>query len=255
MTVRSHIRALLACAMLAFTAGVLAQVPPRSDPNAELAMNEYREGWQLMRMEQFENAAAAFRRALELNPGLNLAHYGLGRALMALQRYAEAVRSYEACRDNYLAEAGRSYSDQIDVNRARLDRILELQVMQQQVARGPQDTRAQDMQRQVANAIRTTQGAVDRGMNVSVETSVPAFLSLALGSAYFRSERTADAEREYKAAISSDPKSGEAHNNLAVVYFLTGRASLAAGEIKAAEKVGFRVNPDLKDRVKEAMGR
>jgi tetratricopeptide (TPR) repeat protein len=239
--------------LLAFSTPVRTQVPPRSDPNAELALNEYREGWQLMRSERFEDAAAAFSRALELNANLHLAHYGLGRALMALHRYADAIKSYETCREKYLAEQGRTFSTQIEANRARLDRMMELQVLQQQVARGPQNSRSQDMQRQVADAMRLTQEAANRGLNLAVD-AVPAFLSVALGSAYFRSERMRDAEREYKAALSVDPKAGEAHNNLAVIYFLTGRHALAKDEIKAAEKAGFRVNPDLKQQVKEAEG-
>lgn len=252
---RRYIPALLACVLVALTADAPAQVPPRSDPNAERALNEYRHGWQLMKSEQFEEAAGAFRHALELNPRLNLAHYGLGRALMAVHRYAEAVKSYTACRDNHLAEAGRRFANQVDANRVRQDRIMELQVLQRQVATGPQNTRTLDMQRQVANAIRLTQDAADRGMNLNIEASVPAFLSVALGSAYFRSERMADAEREYKAALTADPKAGEAHNNLAVIYLMTDRAQLAMDSIKAAEKSGFRVNPDLKQQVEAAAGR
>jgi len=80
----------------------------------------------------------------------------------------------------------------------------------------------------------------------------PAEVSLALGSAYFRNGNLGDAEREYKAAIAVNPKLGEAHNNLAVVYLLTDRASLAGDEIKVAEKAGFHVNPGLKQQVKEA---
>ena len=44
---------------------------------------------------------------------------------------------------------------------------------------------------------------------------------LALGSAYFRTEQFPDAEREYKAAIAVEPKSGEAFNNLAALYLQT----------------------------------
>ena len=75
--------------------------------------------------------------------------------------------------------------------------------------------------------------------------------SLALGSAYFRSDALPDAEREYRAAIEVDPKLGEAHNNLAVVYMQTGRHAEADAEIKVAEKAGFRVNPQLKEDSKK----
>ena len=105
------------------------------------------------------------------------------------------------------------------------------------------------MQRQIQNAARITQDAAGRD-NVSIESSVPAFLSVALGSAYFRADRRDDAEKAYKAAIAVDSKAGEAHNNLAVIYLLSERFDLAEQSVKNAEKAGFRVNPDLKNQIK-----
>ena len=64
-----------------------------------------------------------------------------------------------------------------------------------------------------------------------------------------------DAEREYKAAVEVDPAFGEAHNNLAVVYLVTGRSAEADAELKAAEKAGFRVNPRLKDDIAAAIAK
>jgi hypothetical protein len=55
----------------------------------------------------------------------------------------------------------------------------------------------------------------------------------------------ADAEREYRAAIAVNGKLGEAHNNLAVVLLLTGRAAEAKEEVGLAEKAGFKVPPGL----------
>ena len=86
-----------------------------------------------------------------------------------------------------------------------------------------------------------------------MEMSVPSFVSMALGSAFFRLGRLADAEREYKATVAVDPKTGEAYSNLAVVYLETGRFDEAEKAIKAAEKTGFKVNPQLKDDVKAAV--
>jgi Flp pilus assembly protein TadD len=59
-------------------------------------------------------------------------------------------------------------------------------------------------------------------------------------------------EKEYEAAVDVNPSFGEAHSNLAVVYFVTGRLPEAETEIKAAEKAGFRVNPRLKDDIAAA---
>ena len=83
---------------------------------------------------------------------------------------------------------------------------------------------------------------------------MPAGLSMALGSAYFRLDRHADAEREYKAAMAADAGFGEAHSNLAVLYLVSGRYDLADTEVKAAEKAGFKVNPGLKADIKKKAG-
>ena len=99
--------------------------------------------------------------------------------------------------------------------------------------------------------IRAMKDAKNRVLGGSDAT--PAWISLALGSAYFRTDALPDAEREYRAAIEVDPRLGEAHSNLAVVYMTTGRFSEADSEIKAAEKAGFRVNPQLKEDVKKAL--
>ena len=128
---------------------------------------------------------------------------------------------------------------------------MELQELARQSRQGPQTRGAQDQQRQIDNAIRQTQEETMRGGNLNIDASAPAFVSLALGSAYFRAQRIADAEREYKATIDADPKAGEAHNNLAVVYLITGRVEAAAQEVALAEKLRFNVNPDLKAEIAE----
>jgi Flp pilus assembly protein TadD len=74
---------------------------------------------------------------------------------------------------------------------------------------------------------------------------------LSLGSAHFRNGEPDAAEAEWKAAIEVNPKLGEAHNNLAVIYMTTGRLKEAEAEVKAAEKTGFRVNPQFKDDLKQ----
>lgn len=74
----------------------------------------------------------------------------------------------------------------------------------------------------------------------------PAELSLALGSAYFRSGSAEDAEREWKAAVAVNKRMGEAHNNLAALYMALGRLEEAESELKLAERAGYRVHPQFK---------
>jgi Flp pilus assembly protein TadD len=83
--------------------------------------------------------------------------------------------------------------------------------------------------------------------NLRVET--PAELSLALGSAYFRSGDLVSAEHAWKTAVVSNSRLGEAHNNLAALYAMTGRKREAEDAVKQAEKSGFQVNPRLKSDI------
>jgi len=85
--------------------------------------------------------------------------------------------------------------------------------------------------------------------NGTLET--PAEVSLALGSAYFRSGDLPSAEREWKAAVNVNSRLGEAHNNLAALYAMTGRKGDAQESVKQAEKSGFQVNPQLKSDIQK----
>lgn len=235
------------CATLLFTASIAAAQPhPRTDPNQQRAEIHYRLGWDSLRSEAWDAAVKEFKQAIELQPKFTLAYYGLGKAYMGLRRFPDAARAFETCRDFYGSKAGEKFSGQLDATRQRQDRMMELQELSRQYTKGPQTTQVQDVQRQIQNAIRQNQETIDRGLNLNIDPAAPAFVSVALGSAYFRSERLGDAEREYKAALDADPKAGEAHNNLAVVYMLTGRLDESAKEVGLAEKAGFRVNPQFK---------
>jgi Flp pilus assembly protein TadD len=121
--------------------------------------------------------------------------------------------------------------------------------MIRQVQAAPPTARTQEQMRQLQERRQRVQDAISGGSMVSLESTVPPWVSLALGSAYFRAERFEDAEREYKATIAADSRAGEAHNNLAVVYLQTGRYDEAEKAVKAAEKAGFRVNPMLKEDI------
>ena len=61
----------------------------------------------------------------------------------------------------------------------------------------------QDLLRQLQNLRRDVQESIRRGNDMSIQSAVPAWVSLSLGSAYFRAGRVSDAEPQYEAAIAS----------------------------------------------------
>ena len=246
--------------VLVFLLGLMVAVPasfaqqaPRPDANVERARTHYFRAWENMRAEAFDVAVQEFGAAIELYPKYAMAHYGLGRAYMSLRRYNDAIRALSACSVLYSEQASRVFTSQLDANRQRQDRLMELQDLKTQYSKGPQNAGTADAMRQIDNAIRMTGNAFDRGQNVSIDNAIPSFVSLSLGSAYFRAEQFDEAEHQYRAAITADAKAGEAHNNLAVILMMKARYADALAELKAAEKAGFRVNPELRDQIKSRM--
>ena len=208
-------------------------------------------GWEQMTAEKWEGAARSFQQAIDIDKSFEDAYYGLGRANIALKKYVAAIDVLSACRDLYQASAGRRFSSQQDAQRYRFDRITEVDEQIRQVQSGPQTQQAQELMRQLNTQRRDIQNAIQSGNSMTVDATVPPWVRLSLGSAYFRSGRMADAEREYKAAIAADPKFGEAHSNLAVVYLETGRIADADAALRAAKKAGFKVNPQLEQAIKD----
>lgn len=213
------------------------------------AMPQYKLGLEDLRAERWEKAAESFQRAIDIDPGFEMAYYALGRASMPQKKYAEAASALGKCRDLYREQAGKSFSNQQEAQQYRRDRLTELDEIIRQYQTGPSTVQSAEALRQLTERRRQMQENLQHGTDVSLDTSVPSFVSLALGSAFFRMGRLPDAEREYKATIAADPKTGEAYSNLAVVYLQTGRFDEAEKAVKAAEKAGFKVNPMLKDDI------
>lgn len=234
-------------ALLTFAITVAAQTPPER----QRAQTHNRQGWELMTAESWENAAKAFQRAIAIDATFQDAHYGLGRAQIALRQYVAAIATLTTCRQLYVAQAGQQFTNRQDSQRYRQDRITEIDEQIRQVQSMPPTAQQQNLLRQLNNQRRDIQNALVKGSSMSVNATVPPWVSLSLGSAYFRSGRLADAEREYKAAIAADGKFGEAHSNLAVVYLETNRLAEAEASLKDAKKAGFKVNPQLEQAIKD----
>ncbi len=242
--------ATIAGALLWGAAGASAALQSQAGTVRARAMPHYRTALEYMRAEAWPEAAQAFDRAIEIDPGFEMAYYGLGRALMPQKKFVNAISAYGKCRDLYIAETGRQFTNQHEAQRYRSDQMVELDDVIRSYQQGPQTMQTAQVLRGLQERRNQLQQTMQRGANFSVmSTPVPAFVSLALGSAFFRAGRLLDAEREYKATIAADPKTGEAYSNLAVVYLQTERFDEAEKAVKSAEKTGFKVNPMLKEDI------
>lgn len=226
---------------------LLMAQPAAAQPNPlrERARQPYEEGLKHMQQEAFDEAAKAFEAAVAIDDSFDMAYYMLGRAHMARKQYAAAVYALEKSRNLHQAEATRSFANMQESERLRRERIQDLDRLISGLQLVPQTLRIQEQIRQLQERKRQLQD-LDRNRGLDTTKAVPAFVSLSLGSAYFRSGKMAEAEKAYEATVAADPKIGEAHNNLAVVYYETGRYAEAEQAVRAAERVGVTVHPQLK---------
>jgi Flp pilus assembly protein TadD len=224
-----------------------------SERDQHAASQHYRAGMEALVSERYDAAEREFKETVRIDPLHDAAFYGLGQVYMATKRFEPALKAYLASRDAFQsattaealagAASDRRVRDQIEIlkdNERNLSRLS--------AATNPNaDKQVEQIHMQIEE-LESRKG--HRG--AATPTPIPPGLSMALGSAYFRLNDRANAEKEYKAAIEVDPNFGEAHSNLAVVYLITGRVTEADAEVKAAEKAGFRVNPKLKEDIAAA---
>lgn len=205
------------------------------------------EAQRLMKEDTFGPAAVAFEEAIALDPKLMMAHFGLGTARMALKEYAAAAAAFEAARDAFHKRAAEHAEFR---ERGMISRKARIDLLEDSMRGG---SYSGSERRQALQAeIRELERLQEESKKVP---QLPPGFSLALGSAYFRSGRLADAEREYRAAIEAQPKLGEPRSNLAVILLLTGRPADAKEQLKMAEKSGFKPPAGLVADIEAALAK
>jgi tetratricopeptide (TPR) repeat protein len=228
---------------------------------AREAMVHYAGGSRALASERYREAADEFATAVRLDRLLVIAHYGLGQAYMALKEYPAAVRAYLDCRRAFRDDV----RDEIERRASWEQRVSsEIHAIEDQLAIAesgapgggglpqrptPSSAGNPPRLRQQLDSLRTRQKRAAPG---ALDT--PPWISVALGSAYFRSGAVADAEREYLAALKVDPTVAEAHFNLALLYSSTNRPDDATRELAVVEKDGMNVPEDLRAAIARSRG-
>jgi len=223
--------------------GVLASPPPSaappSEPGRAEAFERFMAGRDALAAQRWTDAETEFRAALTLAPGLALAHYGLGEALMGQARYPAAVKAFEACRDLFRDLGARGGEHALSMEMRDLRDTL--------AALAGKHALSSDLflEMQLEKRLAELQKWGRRG-----EPWIPPGVSLALGTAYFKAGDLVGAEREFLDVLRDDPGSGDAQNDLAVIYMITGRLAEAEEAVKLAERAGVEVAPRLKEEIR-----
>jgi tetratricopeptide (TPR) repeat protein len=214
------------------------------------ASQHFKRGMEALIGEKYDVAETEFKAAVAIDPLYDAAFYGLGQVYMATKRYPDALKAYLASRDAFKSATAAEVLAGSEADRRLRDQIQALKDNERNLMRlGGKG--APNTIEQIRAQIQQLESRKSRHAAAS-PPPVPAGLSMAIGSAYFRLNDLTNAEKEYKAAIEVNPNFGEAHSNLAVVFFVTGRVAEAETAITAAERAGFKVNPRLKDDIAAA---
>jgi protein O-GlcNAc transferase len=232
---------------------LLAQSTPASQQAHLDALAHFRTGMTALESERYDEAESEFRRAIQLEADFEGALYGLGQTFMRKHEYPAALQAYLDCRDAFKRNAAAEAMGDMLADQRLRDQIQVLKDTERALQRMTQGSTPQSLPaaiQRIHSQIQLLESRRDR-RDHDAPSPVPAGLSMALGSAYFRLGRVEDAEREYKAAIEVMPTFGEAHSNLAALYLVTGRYDLAEASVKSAEKSGFKVNPNLKSDIEK----
>ena len=225
---------------LVLGAGAPAPSPNPGEAARMMAFDRFGTGRDALSAKRWADAEKAFAEAVRLQPGLALAHYGLGQALMGQARYAEAADAFLSCR-NVFALARR-----MDATKAREMEIRDLRDTLQALAGRHALTADRFLEMQLEKRLAELQ----KGALPSVRW-VPPGVTLALGTAYFQAGAFAEAEQEFQDVLKQDPSSGDAENNLAVLYLAMGRLDEAEAAAARAEKAGVKVSPRLRDEIRQ----
>lgn len=213
------------------------------------ADQHYRLGVSALQTERFEEAEQELRQAVKLDPNAFLAYFSLGKTYILLKRYDDSVRAYVSCRQAWDRAVAENTQEGFDRQTRREDQIRELQDRIRELENMQRTATSDAERRQLQERIDNIKVGISsmeqlRGHNLGA-VDPPAEFALALGSAYFRAGSTAEAEKAYREALKIRPKYGEAHNNLAVICLDRGDFEEAYTHVKAAEKAGFKVHPQL----------
>jgi tetratricopeptide (TPR) repeat protein len=225
---------------LVVSAGALAQSPSAGDAARVMAFDRFAAGREALSAKRWAEAETEFGSAVRLQPGLAVAHYGLGQALMGQARYAEAADAFLSCRNVF------ALARKMDAGKARDLEIRDLR-----------DTLGALAGRHALTADRFLDMQLEKRLaELQKDARVPARwvppgVTMALAAAYLQAGAFAESEQELLALLREEPSSGDAENNLAVLYLAMGRLDEAEAAAQRAEKAGVQVSPRLRDEIRQ----
>jgi tetratricopeptide (TPR) repeat protein len=203
------------------------------------------------------------RRALKADPSMTPAYYYIGLAYMDLKKEDDAIRELESSlKSPYVAPEMYLTLGSLYARKKRYEEGEEL--CKKAVALDPARPEGHLNLAQLYNirgasdqALQEIALAIPEGKSF---TSSPYYQQLQ-ADAYFERGRAYQAKRmmpqairAYSTSLEFNPNEGKTHRQLAEIYLGSGDYSRAFQHVTMAEKLGYHVEPSLKDEIVQRLG-
>ncbi len=238
---------LCCCAAPAWAEGSAAATPQH---RLRRATSYTQQGFRALRQGDLPRSTQLFEKALALEPMFADAHMGLGHIAMGQARYEDALRDFEGAREAYekigdtlLELREQRYFDSQMLVLERQDEIRWLKNPMSGVSGDSALLRIKDLEREIDALDSVERARPDPG------GGAPPEVFFHLGNALFHLHRTDEAVSNWERCARSAPRFGPVQVNLAVGYLQLGRLDVARAAASKAMELGFRVHPDIEQKL------
>jgi len=241
--------ALTGLALLLACSSVFAQA---TSQDISRASKLHKKGVRALQTGELERARESFNESLKILPSYPDAHIGLGQIAMGQGSFEEALNHFNAAKEGYreLGESlvdvqARRYADaQRQINQLQ-DSIRQIQ--SQGAGGGMLQVNINTMENQIQ------QLQAIEPPNREAASEPPGEVYFYIGNALFQLNRRPEALEAWETCRDKSPKFAMVHNNLALVYMMSGRLEAAKESLAKAEELGFPVNPQFKQDLDKAI--
>lgn len=223
------------------------------------AITAYEKALKLMDKKDLDGALDALVVSVQEMPDFPDSHFLMARILYSEKEYTRALGEMVLAREGFERTADLRESMLKDRRRVLSDRIRQKDVaISEQTARMatvPQEQRQRIQM--VIDRLQLERQDLERQVQEynQAPTQVPSRYSCLHGNILLRLDRNPEAIAQYEEALKTDPGYGEAANNLASIYHVSGQNRKAMDVVTEAQKRGAKLHPELAKSIEAALAK
>lgn len=227
--------------------------------NYKGAVAAYEKALKLMDKKDLDGALDALVVSVQEMPDFPDSHFLMARILYTEKEYTRALGEMVLAREGFERTTDLRESMAKDRRKAFSDRIRQKDVaISEQAARmatvSPEQRQKVQM---VIDRLQLERQDLERQVQEYslAPTRAPARYSCLHGNILLRLDKGPEAIAQYEETLKTDPGYGEAANNLASIYHMSGQNRKAMDIVTEAQKRGAKLHPELAKSIEGALAK